>query len=167
MGNEKEKETVIESGAEDNPSGVDYIEAIKKLKENSVPKEDYERVQDENRKLLQSLINGETIERESERPDITALRKELFSGECDMNNLQYTSKVLELRQAIIDEGGMDPFLPYGKKIIPTEEDIATANRVAETLQECVDYADGDSTVFTNELQRRMIDSSPNRGGKRK
>ena len=165
MENEKD---VIESGAEDNPGGVDYIEAIKKLKENSVPREDYERVQDENRKLLQSLINGETIEQEAaERPDIAALRKELYGDEFEGSNLEYISKTLELRNAIMSEGGVDPFLPYGKKIIPTEEDIATAKRVAEILQECVDYSEGDNTVFTNELQRRMIDSSPNRGGKRK
>ena len=160
-------ENEIESGAEDNQSGVDYIEAIKKLKENSVSKEDYEKVLDENRKLLQSLINGETIEQENEKPDIAALRQELFGEECDLNNLAYVQKALELRDAIMEDGGMDPFLPYGKKIIPTEEDIDTANRVAQILQECIEYADGDSQVFTNELQRRMIDSSPNGGKKRK
>lgn len=160
-------ENEIESGAEDNQSGVDYIEAIKQLKENSVSKEDYEKVQDENRKLLQSLINGETIEQETEKPDIAALRQELFSEECDLNNLAYVQKALELRYAIMEDGGVDPFLPYGKKIIPTEEDIDTANRVAQILQQCIEYADGDSQVFTNELQRRMIDSSPNGGKKRK
>lgn len=157
----------IESGAEKDPSGVDYIEAIQKLKENSVSKEDYERVQEENKKLLQSLINGETIELESEMPDIDALRKELFSEDCDLNNLDYITKVMDLRSAIIQNGGIDPFLPAGKKIIPTEEDVATAKRVAEILQDCIDYAEGDSSVFTNELQRRMIDSSPNGGRKRK
>lgn len=157
----------IESRAEDTPSGADYIEAIKKLKENSVPKEDYEKIQEENRKLLESLINGETIEQTSEKPDISALRKELFSEECELNNLEYITKIMELRSAIMDSGGMDPFLPYGKKIIPTEEDIDTANRVAQVLQDCIEYADGDSQVFTNELQRRMIDSSPNGGRKRK
>lgn len=158
----------IESGAENNQNGVDYIEAIKKLKENTVSKEDYERVQEENKKLLQSLINGETIDpAEEEKPDIDALRKELFSEECELNNLEYTSKALQLRTAIMEAGGIDPFLPYGKKIVPTEEDIETANRVAQVLQECVEYAEGDSAVFTNELQRRMIDTSPAGGRKRK
>lgn len=157
----------IESGAEDTPSGADYIEAIKKLKENSVPKEDYEKIQEENRKLLESLINGETIAQTSDKPDTAALRKELFSEECDLNNLDYITKVMELRAAIMESGGIDPFLPYGKKIIPTEEDIDTANRVAQILQDCIEYAEGDSQVFTNELQRRMIDSSPNGARKRK
>lgn len=55
------------------------------------------------------------------------------------------------------EGKPDPFLPVGNQIAPTDDDIAAAERVAKVLQECVDYADGDSAVFTNELQRRTID----------
>lgn len=161
----EEKEIV--SGAENDPRGVDYIEAIKQLKDTTVPKEAYEKIQEENKKLLQSLINGETIEQESEKTDIAALRKELFGEECELSNLEYMTKIMELRSAIIEEGGTDPFLPYGKKIIPTEEDIETANRVADIINECIEYAEGDSSVFTNELQRRMIDSSPNTGRKRK
>lgn len=155
------------SGAESDPSGVDYIEAIQKLKETTVSKEAYDKIQEENKKLLQSLINGETIEQESEKTDISALRKELFGEECELSNLDYMKKVMELRSAIIEDGGTDPFLPYGKKIIATEEDSDTAKRVAAVISECIEYADGDSSVFTNELQRRMIDSSPNTGRKRK
>lgn len=148
-----------ESTATDEPSGVDYIEQIKKLKENTVSKTDYTKLQEENKKLLQSLVNGETIQQEAQPVDIGALRKELFSGDADFSNLDYMTKVMDLRDAIIEAGGTDPFLPYGKKILPTDDDIATANRVAETIKECIEYAEGDSQVFTNELQRRMIDSS--------
>lgn len=153
----------IVSGGEDTPSGAEYIEAIKQLKESSVPKEAYEKIKEENKKLLQSLINGETIEAETEAPDIAELRKELFSEDCDLNNLDYMTKVMQLRSAIMESGGIDPFLPYGKKIMPTEEDIDTANRVAQIVQDCIEYAEGDSAVFTNELQRRMVDTSPSRG----
>ena len=41
--------------------------------------------------------------------------------------------------------------------MPTDDDIKTAEKVANVLQECVDYAEGDSAVFTNELQRRLVD----------
>ena len=41
--------------------------------------------------------------------------------------------------------------------MPTDDDVKTAEKVAQVLQECVDYAEGDSAVFTNELQRRMVD----------
>lgn len=148
----------VESGA-DAEKGVDYIETIKQLKENTVPKETYAKLQEENKKLLQSLVNGETIEAEEKPADVAALRKELYGEEYEGSDLNYVEKSLELRKAIIDAGGTDPFLPYGKKIMPTDEDIATAERVADVLQECVEYAEGDNAVFVNELQRRMVDSS--------
>ena len=57
----------------------------------------------------------------------------------------------------MSEGKPDPFLPVGSQILPDDADIAAANKVATVLQECVDYANGDSSVFTNELQRRLVD----------
>ena len=64
---------------------------------------------------------------------------------------------MELRKQLIAKGEPDPFLPVGQQIQPTDFDIQTADKVASVLQECVDYADGDSEVFTNELMRRTID----------
>lgn len=153
---------VIESGS-NGESGVDYIEAIKELKQNTVAKADYEKLRSENQQLLKSLVNGETIAVETKKADVGEIRKELFTTECDLNNLDYVTKALELRDAIIEAGGQDPFLPWGKHIAPTQEDVETADRVAAVLKECVDYAEGDSNVFTNELQRRTIDTAPVKG----
>lgn len=138
---------------------VDYIQAIQDLKANSVPREQYSKLKEENSKLLKSLINGETIEGVDtpSAPDISELRKSLFGGE-ELSNLEYITKVLALRDATIEAGKPDPFLPWGEKISPTNEDIEAANRVAKVLKDCVDYADGDSNLFTNELQRVMIDA---------
>lgn len=150
----------------ENVEDTDYIEALKTLKQNSVSKEQYQKVKDENKRLLNSLVNGESIQVEKEKEvDISKLRKELFSQDADLNNVDFISKALELRTALIEKEGTDPFLPVGKKITPTEEDISTANRVATVLQECLDYADGDSQAFTNELQRRTIDTAPMRRGR--
>lgn len=150
----------------ENVEDTDYIEALKTLKQNSVSKEQYQKVKDENKRLLNSLVNGESIQVEKEKEvDISKLRKELFSQDADLNNVDFISKALELRTALIEKEGIDPFLPVGKKITPTEEDISTANRVATVLQECLDYADGDSQAFTNELQRRTIDTAPMRRGR--
>lgn len=137
----------------------DYIEAIQELKENTVAKTEYEKLKAENQKLLKSLVNGETIQTE-QKADVGALREELFNKDCNLSNLDYISKSLELRDAIIAEGGADPFLPYGKNIMPTDYDIETANRVAAVFKECIEYANGDSNVFTNEFMRRTVDSVP-------
>ena len=144
-------------------SNVDYIEAIKELKQNTVARADYDKVVAENKELLKSLINGETIEGEASTPDIAQLRKDLFGGERDLSNLEYAQKALELRGALIADKQKDPFLPWGKNIAPTEEDVRAAERVATVLQECIDVAQGDNAIFTNELQRVMIDTNPMRG----
>lgn len=151
--NENEKQQEIAT-TESN-----YIEAIQELRANSVDKTAYEKVVAENKQLLNSLVKGETVDTQREvNIDIKALRNDLFNGEN--TNLDYISKSLQLRNELIKRGEKDPFLPYGAQIIPTEEDIATANRVASALQSCVDYADGDSNIFTTELQRIMVDSVP-------
>lgn len=155
---------MAEEKIETTTEEVDYVQAIQELKANSVPKEQYAKLKAENSKLLNSLINGETIEAGSlpEKPDISKLRKELFDGDAQLTNLEYISKTLELRDAIMESGGTDPFLPVGHKVLPDDNDIACANKTAAILKECVEFADGDSGVFTAELQRRMIDTAPKR-----
>ena len=156
-----ENENLEQRVEESNPD-TDYVAAIKELKEKTVSKESYQKLREENKKLLQSLVNGEQIQTEVEKPDINELRKELFNEDSNIDNVTFISKALELRTALIENGEPDPFLPVGKRITPTDEDISAANRVATVLQECVDYAQGDSQAFTNELQRRTIDTAPTR-----
>lgn len=148
--NVSEQETVNDSN--------DYIEAIREIKQNSVDKAKYNQLKEENQRLLKSLVNGETIQQEAQPVDIAAIRKELFSTDADYNNLDYMTKVMALRDTLIEKGEKDPFLPWGDKITPSQEDVDTAERVASIVKECIDYAEGDSMAFTNELQRRMIDT---------
>lgn len=151
------EENTTQSALEDNTP--DYIGEIQKLRDNTVSKEDYERLREENKKLISSLANGESIGVEPEaKPDINELRKKVFENE-HQSNLEYWGNALNLRQALIDSGENDPFLPYGHKIVPTTEDVECANRVAEVVKECIEYADGDSQLFTNELNRRTVDVS--------
>lgn len=135
----------------------DYLSAIKTLKQNSVDRAEYDKLRAENKKLLDSIVNGQSVEVESvpEKKSIEELREAYLKE--DQTNLEYITNTLNLRKALIEEGKPDPFLPIGNQILPTDEDVAAANKVASILQECVDYAEGDSSVFTNELQRRLVD----------
>lgn len=144
-----------------------YIEAIKEMKANSVDKAAYHKLKEENKQLLDALINGGQVTQELQKEpvDIDSLRKRLFSGEAELSNLDYMKTALELREALLDQGSPDPFLPYGQNIAPTDEDIRTADRVAEAIKSCIDYAEGDSEIFTNELQRIMVDTSPIKRGR--
>lgn len=140
---------------------TDYIEAIKEMKQNSVDRAAYDKLRSENRQLLDALVNGKEIDIKKEEPiDINQLRKDLFNRDKQMSNLDYVSSALKLRSALIEKGERDPFLPYGDKVDLTADHYDKAEQVATVLQECVDFADGDSGIFTAELQRRTKDSMP-------
>lgn len=146
----------INESMDDIPDNTpDYIETIKKLKAESVSRADYIKLKDENKKLIDALSNGEYINQPTvtkPQVDKDALRKELYTIDSNLDDVQYVTKTLELRQAIIDDGGKDPFLGITEDE-PTEQDKLDAQRVADCLQSCVDYADGDNAVFLNELAR--------------
>ena len=135
---------------------TDYIETIKTLKQNSVDRSKYDALKAENKKLLDSIVNGTEIAQPvEEKKSIEELRANYLKRE--QSNLEYITNALALREALMAEGKPDPFLPVGSHLLPTDDDVTKANDVASVLKECVDYAEGDSDVFTNELQRRLVD----------
>mgnify|MGYP001774291444 CR=1 FL=1 len=145
---------------EDNTN--DYIAQIKNLKESSVSKDDYNKLKADNKRLIEALANGTPMEdavgsKVNAVDKINECRKKLFGKGNNLTNLEYCDTALQLRDALIETGDKDPFLPFGHNVVITESDNETANRVATVMRECIDYADGDSDVFTNELQRRTVD----------
>lgn len=140
----------------------EYIDTINELKANSVSKEKYDQLVEEKKGLIEALKNGQQIQMVNEEPEVNIdeLRQELY-GDPDkpMTNLEYVTKTLKLRQAILDKGEMDPFLPNGSEYKYDQSDADKAEYVAKVMQECVDYADGDDQLFTNELMRRTKDDS--------
>ena len=154
---ENENENLV--NVEDNTN--DYIAQIKNLKENSVSKDDYNKLKADNKKLIDALANGTQMDavgsKVSAVDKINECRTKLFSKGNNLTNLEYCDTALQLRDALIANGEKDPFLPSGHNVVTTESDNETANRVATVLKECIDYADGDSDIFTNELQRRTVD----------
>lgn len=162
---ENDNVTNEELNNSENGTASEYIQAINEMKKNTVSKEEFDKLKEENKMLLNSLVNDVHTEGEEEKKedavDISKLRDELFSTDNqDMTNLDYITKVMALRKALMDKGERDPFLPSGQNILPTDEDIKTANRVAEVYQNCIDIADGNPDIFTQELQRVTVDVAP-------
>lgn len=156
--NENVNENQVESG-----SSTDYINAIKELKKNSVSKEEYAKLQAENKSLVEALIDGGqvTVEQEQpETPDIAELRQAM--NEEGLSNLEYTSRALALRDAVIEQQGpeADPFVGLpSKNYTPTADDYAKAQKVADILQDCVNKADGDPEVFNGYLNASIMEDS--------
>lgn len=157
---EEEKEISVTGTVEDNTQ--DYINAIKDLKKNSVDRSEYEKLRAENKKLIDAVVNGQPGQEEQvvvkhTKEQIDDLRNDLFNSPRELNNLEFITKTMELREALMENGEPDPFLPVGKQISPTRDDIEGAEKVAQVYKECIEYAEGDSEVFTNELMRRTRD----------
>lgn len=134
-----------------------YIEAIKEMKANSVSKDAYIKLQEENKKLLESLVRGDTVEAPKaaapeEKVDLVALREHLSETESPID---YCKTSLKLHEETLKQTGKNDYLPFGKKIRPTKEDEEGAELFIKTIQECIDYADGDDQLFINEIQRRL------------
>ena len=161
--NENKTTRIEDFDNQETDTTQDYISTITEMKKNSVSKESYDKLKSENKQLLDALVNGKEIEMKIEEPvDITKLRKDLFNKDGHMSNLEYVSTALKLRDALIERGERDPFLPVGDKVSLTAEHYDKAEQVATVLQSCVDFADGDSGIFSAELQRRLKDSMPMR-----
>lgn len=159
--NERDDEQQQDPTPQPHADDVDYIEEIRRLKETMVPKKDFDDLRDRNKKLLKAYTEGQRIEEPIQKklaPDFGKLRKELFDGE--LNNLDYVSKALELREAIMDQGGQDPFLPNGPFHEANNQDREAVEKVVAVFEHCIEYANGDPEVFTNELSRLTKDNLP-------
>ena len=164
MENIENKENLrVEENVVDN---TDYIAAIEELKQKSVDKAKYDALRLENKKLIQTLVNGEVVETPMKDMDkkldekIDSLRNSLFGKNTEsMTNLEYWDKTLKLRKALIERGDIDPFVPQGNKVSATQADYDKAEKVASIMQEMVDNAEGDPNVFLNEYQRRVKDTN--------
>lgn len=160
MADENVKISEQTADTQSTTTAEDYIEAIKNLKQTTVDKTAYDALRSENKKLLESLINGEEIQPNNKvlSEDIDTLRNRVLHDDS-LTNLEYWDNVLKLRSALLKRGDEDPFVPQGNKISATSADYQTAEKVATIMQEMVDNAEGDPNVFLNEYQRRVKDTN--------
>ena len=133
---------------EDNTQ--DYLAALQQLKENSVDKSQYEQLKEENKKLINAVLNGQTVEQTPQLRDVNEIREDLFSKEH--SNREFAELSLELRNTLLAKGEKDPFLPIGSKVEITQSDYEKAEQFANTLQHCLDESQ-DDVEFMREWNR--------------
>lgn len=139
-----------------------YIDQINDLKNNTVSRSEYEKVQKDNRDLFTALKNRQLVEESSntETPKVplSELRENFFNP--DRTNLDYVKTALELHDRTLAETGINDFVPNSHMNSVTEEDLAAAGQVEEFLRSLVETANGDPNVFNIEYQRRVVDTVP-------
>lgn len=131
------------------PEDQNMVEAMQQLKANSVQKSEYERVLARNKELTEALARNREIEEAAKpAPDtdtIESLRDKLVGKE--LSNMEYWENVLKLRNKVIESGQPDPFLPSDSKGNYSKENIDSAERVANGIQNLLDQADGNAELF--------------------
>lgn len=145
----------LENSMEGEVSAVDIIT---EMRQNTVPKDKYNKVMEENQKLMRALANGETVQVEApKKPTALELHDE-WANQDGKSSIQIAKDTLALREAMIEEGFRDPFLPNGKDFVPEAQDMKDAEDVAALLQWAVDGANGNSGVFNSLLASKMVDT---------
>lgn len=156
-----QEEQIEKDGIKDNDTNLDYIDAIAKMQKERVSKEEYEKVLQERKELINRLANGEydQVQEESKPKDLKELRA-FLKGDNQILNLDFAKKAIELRNELLARGEEDPFVPQGHNITASDNDRAMAKRLADGLQHCIDTADGNPDIFVNELTRITRDVRP-------
>jgi len=159
--NTETNERIDGTTIENNDSNSQYIAAIKELKDNSVSKQAYSKLQEENKMLLDSLINGNQIDvgqsPAMSRDEMIAERERLRKISCDpKTDLEWFEAQLKNREITLALGEGDVFIKKEHRRNPSADEVELAERAAKVYQECIDYADGDNQLFIQELQRHTI-----------
>lgn len=137
-----------------------YIEAIKEMKANSVSRDSYDKLKEDNRQLLEALINGGQI-------DIPTAEEKPMSAQEAIDNFhqlagrkkgrpldcEFAAEALKMRDIVLQEKGEDVFLPSN----PTDIDYKNAQDVEAFLSYLVEVSDGNNEVFEREMNRHLVE----------
>lgn len=153
-------ETTIAAEVAAEPTHEDYINAIQELKENTVSRDRYEALVKENKSLIQTLANGGTVAGQAvpQKRTVAEIKQDLWGKGKQHSQTEFMELVLELREAGIEQQGIDSFVAYGHHITPSAADYEAAERISGIYREALDYANGNDEVFINEISRRMVDT---------
>lgn len=139
-----------------------YLDTIADLRKNSVSREEYDKIRNENKTLLEAIVNGrtETAAAESDTPTITTqdLRTKLFGKEPEnLSDIDFIGGLVELRNRLLKEEGIDYGAPTGSQLSADYNDTHSSQKVADGLAHCLEVADGDNDIFIQEMTRIMSD----------
>lgn len=143
-------------------TGEQYIAAINELKSTTVSRDTYNKLKQENKQLLDSLVSGNIPEgliptSAEKKPTKEELRAKIASNKFS-SPIEYAQTALDLRSAVMEEGGEDPFCTFSTREQITHQEKEDMAQVAELLEGCMDLADGDSGIFMAQLQKHLVDN---------
>lgn len=139
---------------------VDYIQTIEQMRQNSVSKDKYEKLKEENKKLLNTLATGGQIQAEEQKVDVDKLWEDIFNvRKKPLTDMEVVDKLLKIRESCLENEYRDIFVYGGPEFVPEASDYASAQQTAEVYQKCLDEADKSPRAFKAALIDNMVDNS--------
>lgn len=144
-------------GAEKN-----YLDAINELKsqmDGMVSKEEYNTLLQQNKQLLDTVVSGRNPSSKEGEGDVRTdedLIKTIKNP--NVSNREGWGAILELRNRMFKEKGIDPFIGKQGRNDPmeiTQADIDGAQAFADILQDCLDKSEDDHDLFNTMLANRI------------
>lgn len=153
---------IIETTETTTPDNNMYIDTINELKQNTVSKAQYEQLQAENKKLLDSLANGDynkPAEPEKPKYDMNQLRENFQKTAGCASNIEPWKAAIAYRKAHLAETGRDCFIPNNdcKEYNPTQETIDYYNDLANLVESCIEDSNGSDKLFFSLLCDRTTE----------
>ena len=157
-----EEQTMEQTTSESGNDGMDtsqYISAINEMRNNSVSRDKYNKLKEDNRQLLDALINGGQIEvptaeeKKSAQELVNEFHELAGRKKGKPMDVEFSEKLLEVRDAFLEETGEDLFLPSN----PTDVDYKNAQDVEAFFRTCLEAADGNNDVFEREMSRHLVE----------
>lgn len=133
---------------------AEYIETINKLKANSVSKDEYLKLRNENKQLLDALASNQVVEVTAEpKRDITEVRKELFTNHSNLSNREICQDMMDLYDYELENRGVNIFMPTDPQYIPTQDDITQVDNMVRGMKAALETANGNDLIFNQEIER--------------
>lgn len=146
-------------GADGDDTAPNAAEELYNFQENYVTKEKYDAAVKRGDDYLKAIISHtekDLLQNEGVKTpevDVQKLARKTFSEDNQMSDLEYCKNVLMIRNAQIEAGAVDPFLPPE----PDERDYIVAENVADVLDQCITEAKGNNASFIALFQSRLKD----------
>lgn len=146
--------------AEETVDVQKYLDRINELEATRVPVEEFNKLKEENATLFKNAMNGQKLDSpESKKPTVQELRNKLYSAaESELSQCEYIKLTCDLRDALLEETGIDYMVPTGTQYEAVSSDYEAGQKAYDALRHCLEIADGDDGILTRELDRIMIEA---------
>ena len=163
MDNEKELLEETMRNEENVVDNTDYVDAIRKIQENSVSKDKYDALVADRKRLLQAVVNGQQLG-ETEKvvlaPRIEYYKK--FKENNFANDMECMQNLVNLRKATINEYGLDPCVtgnfgltPEGGRVEPAFGEAETIAQQFDIIEDILEEANGNPLEYQRLLQSHL------------